>query len=280
VHLTAGNALATANVEELPASHPLRRLLTPFAFRTEAINYNSALILTSEFTLVHRAVGLSKAGIVRAFEYGNTSSANLKFNTIPQLKAGRNVSELNLSLDEDGGEYYAILLRLLTRYLEHYYTPSSATDQCAADGGIRRWYARVRSILPHKDLPPLGCANLAEVLATLLYHVTASHRHTGTIAAETSDPCWAPSAWIDGYLCGLPRTSFTQSFIMATTGLEQPKLLEDYSHVFADAFGRGWWAALNEEMTAFEAVVEQRNARRDRPFAIFLPSKIETAVGI
>jgi len=187
------------------------------------------------------------------------------------------VSHLNLPLDEDGTEYYAILLGLVTRYIRHYY----GTDMCASDVGIIRWYARVRSILPHNDLPTLNCDNLADVLATLMYHVTASHRHSGTIAAETSDPCWAPSAWIDGYLCGLPRTSFTQSFIMATTGLEQPKLIENYQHVFGnDAFGRAWWGSLQQEMVAFEHVIEQRNLNRRVPFAIFLPSKIETAVGI
>ena len=75
-------------------------------------------------------------------------------------------------------------------------------------------------------------------------------------------------------------TKIKQSFIMATTGLEQPKLIEDYSHVFADSFGASWWGSLRQQMATFETTIEQRNAGRAIPFSIFLPSKIETAVGI
>jgi len=287
VHLTYGNALATANVEELHPDHPLRRLLTPFAFRTEAINYNAANILTPEMTLVHRAVGLSKDGIVAAFQHGNASAEMQRFHTFPELLAARGVQDLSLPLDEDGAGFYTILKAAVHDYISHYYDYASnacATDPLSAHGsavsGIPRWYEKVRLSLPGQQLPSLTCENLEEVLATLLYQVTAFHRHTGTIAAETSDPCWAPSAWIDGYLCGLPRTAFTQSFIMATTGLEQPKLIEDYGHIFNEAFGKSWWASLTTSLTAFERVIEGRNAQRKQPYLIFLPSKIETAVGI
>jgi len=278
VHLTAGNALVTANVEELPPAHVIRRLLTPFGFRTEAINYKAAIILTPEDSLVHRGSGLTEAGMTAAFSYANSTSESLKFRTIPELKALKGL-EISLPIDEDGLEYYAILKRFVHGYLSSYFNYGS--NACGADVSLGNWYQRVSSIAPHMDLPkPLTCETLEDVLATLMYHVSASHRHTGTIAAETEDPCWAPTAWREGYLCGLPRTAFVASTIMASTGLEQPKIVEDYTHMFDDEAGKQAWRMLTSNLTVFEEEIVQRNKARRVPYNVFLPSKIETGVGI
>merc|ERR1719487_2751572 len=101
---------------------------------------------------------------------------------------------------------------------------------------------------PLSDLPPLadGCEALETVLATLIYLVSAGHRHVGTIAAEVEDPCFAPWAWREGELCGTPRTAYMQGLIMATTGLEQPTIVEDYTHMFLDDASKGLWRGFTE----------------------------------
>lgn len=277
-HLTAGNALVTANVEELEPNHPLRRLMTPFGFRTEAINYNAAILLAPEWGMLHRSVPLTTAGLTGLWQYANTTSRGLTWQTVPAKKAARGV-DLTLPYDVDGLDYYAILKNYTHSYLSHYY--DLATDSCAADPAVQRWYARVDSLLPAtSDLPTLTCAVLEDVLSTFMYHVSAYHRHVGSIASEAADPCFAPMAWREGELCGPPRTMFMQGLIMATTGLEQPTIVEDYTHMFLDSPAKQMWRDLSARLRAFGTTVDDRNKARSRPFTVFDSENIETSVGI
>lgn len=285
LHLTVANAIVTANVEEIEPDHPLRRLMTPFGYRSEAVNYNAAAVLVPEFGMVHRASPLTKAGLTALFDHANKTSKGLTWQTIPARKAAKGVA-LELALDVDGLDYYAILKNYTHAYLGHYYdldTTSLATDTdaCAADPSLQRWYARVDSITPaSSDLPPLSCSVLEDVLTTFMYYVSAGHRHVGTIASEVEDPCFAPWAWREGELCGTPRTSFLQGLIMATTGLEQPKILDDYTHMFLDEPAKQMWRDLTARLRALGATVDTRNRVRHRPFPVFDSESIETAIGI
>jgi hypothetical protein len=280
LHLTVANSIVTANVEELPPDHALRRLMTPFGFRTEAINYNAAAVLIPELGMVHRSAPLTTAGLTALFDYANTTSRGLTWQTIPARKAAKGV-ELELPLDRDGLEYYQIIKNYTHNYLTHYYDFMATTDACAADADVAKWYARVDSITPAStDLPPLTCAILEDVLTTFMYYVSAGHRHVGTIASEVEDPCFAPWAWREGELCGTPRTALMQGLIMATTGLEQPTILEDYTHMFLDGPTKQMWRDLSANLRALGATVDERNNARRRPFTVFDSEHIETAIGI
>lgn len=284
-HLTAGNALVTANVEELEANHPLRRLMTPFGYRTEAINYNAAILLAPEWGMLHRGAALSTNGLTTLWHYANVSSRGLTWQPVPAKKAARGV-DLQLPYDVDGLDYYQVLKNYTHYYLAHYYdlsppAASGGADACAADPAIQRWYARVDSLLPAtSDLPGLSCAVLEDVLSTFMYHVSAYHRHVGSIASEAADPCFAPMAWREGELCGPPRTMIMQGLIMATTGLEMPTILEDYTHMFLDAPAQQMWLKLSADLRQLGRTVNTRNQGRSRPFTVFDSEHIETSVGI
>lgn len=280
LHLTVANSIVTANVQELPPNHPLRRLMTPFGFRSEAINYNAAAVLIPEWGMVHRGSPLTTAGLTALFQYANTSSRGLTWQTIPTRKAAKQV-DLELPLDVDGSDYYRILSNFTHSYLAKYYDLTATPDACANDPDLVQWYARVDSITPaSSDLPLLSCSSLEDVLSTFMYYVSAGHRHVGTIASEVSDPCFAPWAWREGELCGTPRTMFMQGLIMATTGLEQPTILEDYTHMFLDETARQMWRDLSARLRALGATVDERNRGRRRPFTVFDSDNIETAIGI
>jgi hypothetical protein len=280
LHLTVANSIVTANVEELPPDHALRRLMTPFGFRTEAINYNAAAVLVPELGMVHRAAPLSTTGLTDLFTYANTTSRGLTWRTIPARKAEKGV-ELELPLDVDGLDYYAILRNYTHHYLTRFYDFKAPVDACAADADVARWYKRVDSIMPaSSDLPPLTCTMLEDVLSTFMYYVSAGHRHVGTIASEVEDPCFAPWAWREGELCGTPRTAIMQGLIMATTGLEQPTILEDYTHMFLDEPTKQMWRDLSANLRALGSTVDERNKARRRPFTVFDSRHIETAIGI
>lgn len=227
LHLSVANAIITANVEvappgththrsrlpppthlmrsraqELDPDHPLRRLMTPFGYRTAAINWRASFALVNEFGLLHRAMPFTKQGLRQLFDFARTSSAGITWATITARHAAKGVDSVTLPLDEDGDEYYLLLRRFVSDYLVKYY-PSG---ECAADAGVQAWHRRVNRIAPNHDVPSVdSCDALADILATFMYLVSAGHRHVGTIAAELEDPCWAPWSWRDGDFCGLPR---------------------------------------------------------------------------
>lgn len=67
---------------------------------------------------------------------------------------------------------------------------------------------------------------------------------------------------------------------MATTGLEQPTILEDYTHMFLDERTKHLWRDLSANLRALGSIVDERNRARRRPFTVFDSQHIETAIGI
>jgi len=289
LHLVVANSIVTANVEELPPDHLVRRILTPFGFRSAAINYQASTALVNEWGLFQRAVGLTEDGIKALFDYAKTEQSDLQWVTIPQLKAkkGPGIASLNLPVDVDGGDYYDILFNFVNRAIRKKYTGRetgtfSNNDPCAADGDLQRWRNKVNSMTPLKDMPGVTCENLIDVMATFMYLVSGAHNHVGSVAAELEDPCFCPWAWRETEYppCGTPRNFFTQAITMALTALKQPDITEDFTHLFNDETTKRLWIQATEQMHNLTKTIAIRNQHRVRAFKAYDPSRIEVSVGI
>lgn len=279
LHLSVANAIVTANVEEMDGTHLLRRLLTPFGYRTEAINYRAAFALVNEFGLVHRGTPLTAKGIKDTFDFARTSAAGLTWATVPQRKAAKMIEpSMEMPLDTDGVDYYNKILDFVSRYFD----TAFPENKCHEDAQIQRWMQRANSISPNHDLPTnfKSCDELKPIIASFMYFVSAGHRFVGTIAAELEDPCFAPWAWREDELCGTPRTTYTQILTMALTSHEQPRIMEDYTHMWDRQDLKNLWNDFTASLIDLENDVVARNAKRERPFNVFLPSQIETSIGI
>jgi hypothetical protein len=121
---------------------------------------------------------------------------------------------------------------------------------------------------------------LVEVVATILYMLTAGHHHVGAIGAEVEDPCYAPWSFREHAHCGLPRTSLVQLLTFAMTSNEQPKLLGDYTHLFRDEPSKYMWRTFQANLTMFQTRVAVRNTGRHRPFRSFDLDLVEICVGV
>ena len=62
-HLVFANMVTSADRQNLPKNHPIRRLLKPFTHGTPTVNLGAQLFLTTENGLLHRAVSLSFDGV-------------------------------------------------------------------------------------------------------------------------------------------------------------------------------------------------------------------------
>ena len=279
LHLGMGNALVTATVESLPPDHPIRRLVTPFGYRTVSVNTAAAGFLTAEFGALHRATPLTAAGIMAGFEYAKTDRTGFS-SASPLLQyASKDIDELELPLHRDGTDYFNILSNFSREYIDLYYP----TGTCADDEDLVRWYTQIESLFGGRygSLPaPLDCKRLIDLLATAMFYVTAMHRFVGNLPSEASDPCFAPMARREGQVCGPPRTMLDQAALFQGTGSPQPLITEDYSHVLLDDDGRRVWQQMTSRMVEFGVEVNARNLYRKRPFTVFDPARIEVSIAI
>ena len=301
LHLCVANSIVTANVEALHPQHIVRRMLTPFGWRSAAINYQASVALVNEWGLFERASGLTKDGVKALFNYAKSEQSDLNWVTIPQLKAkkGPAIANLNLPIDTDGGMFYDILFKWVDRSIREKYTGSPtgqfpSPDPCAADHQLLTWRNKVNEMTPLKDMPSMTCANLIDVMATFMYLVTGAHNHVGSVAAELEDPCFCPWTWRekDYPACGTPRNFFTEAITMALTALKQPGIMNDFTHIFHDPNGVDWlgqnyvndgWKQAVREMGDLHNTIAQRNQNdwnRARDFLSFDPERIEISVGI
>ncbi len=69
LHMTVSSFIIVSSRENLPAVHPLRRLLKPFSFRTYVINRAAMTHLLSQHSLLHRTTAFTWDGLLGAFRH-------------------------------------------------------------------------------------------------------------------------------------------------------------------------------------------------------------------
>ncbi|KAF0713354.1 hypothetical protein As57867_004376, partial [Aphanomyces stellatus] len=273
LHMTVGNYFTTASREQLAPDHPLRRLLKPFTFRAVAINRAASRSLMWSKAYMHRALALTEAGLTQMWQYAADS---FKFEPFPETVARQRVDTFPLPFHEDGSSYWTIVRGFVGDYVNLYYT--SDTD-VTSDASVVAFYAFLDSKMPGQ-LHPLSRETLKDTLAQAIFWVTAMHNHMGNIAEYVSDPAFTPGAWVEGELASRPGSAVRQAVIMALTGLTQPSVLEDFSHIMLDAKAKNVARAFTSAVQDFAAVVEERNWGREQPFTTFDTKLMDISVGI
>merc|ERR1719210_2131395 len=95
-----------------------------------------------------------------------------------------------------------------------------------------------------------------------IWTVTGWHRHVGTVADYYSDPDLAAFSWKQGEAYPRPKQHLILSVVAAFTAMAQPKLSEDYTHVFAgmeDEFIMTvLWRRFQEELKEVHGIVHTR----------------------
>ncbi|OQS03666.1 hypothetical protein THRCLA_04012 [Thraustotheca clavata] len=274
IHVTVANSLVTSSREQLPPNHPLRRLIKPFTFRTVIINHAASYALFWPKGMLHRAFALSLDGMQQTWEFG---LANFKYETFPEHKARQNIDTATLPYHEDGIDYWNIVHNFVSEYLDLYY---KSDDSLLQDDSVVAFWEYLKSTLPKDSIRPLTLVNLKDFIAHSIFLVSSMHNHLGTIAEYVPDPAFCPSAWVEGELAGRPGTSVRASLIMGATGFAQPSIKEDFSHIMLDDEAKAICKKFTAEVSAFSAVVIDRNTRRKQPYQSFNPDTMEMAVSI
>ncbi|EQC28008.1 hypothetical protein SDRG_14280 [Saprolegnia diclina VS20] len=274
IHITVANGLVTSTREQLPPTHPLRRLLKPFTFRSVIINYNASYALFWPKGMLHRAFSLSVEGMQQTWELG---LANFKYETFPEHKARQNIDTTTLPYHEDGMDFWLIVRGFVGSYIDLYYPCDESLTQ---DTAVQAFWSYLKTTLPPNSIRPLSKDNIKDFVAHAIFLVSSMHNHLGTIAEYVSDPAFCPSAWVEGELAGRPGPCVRGALIMAATGFVQPSIKEDFSHIMLDDAAKAVCRKFTADVCAYAAVVEGRNTKRQHPYQAFNPNTMEMAVSI
>jgi Lipoxygenase len=285
VHLKLATLVIEAVREELEPFHPLRRMLAPFTYRTIEVNRGAASYLCAVRGVLHRATALSERGLADGF--AAALAKPLGVGLFERARADR-LDELgdDYPFLRDGLEYRAIVERLVSGYVAEYY--AGGDQELLEDAQVQAlWHhiARRRPLPAAPELPDIETrAQLVQMLTEFIVHVTAFHKHVGSVGAYVMDPSVATSKLRPNENVADVQASFQTLIIAMFTAYPQPKLLDDFRHVLLPDEHLGvtsqLFANFTDEMRRLSATVDERNKHRRFASNAFNPKKLLSAVSI
>jgi len=242
-HFRAANVLATATRRALSPNHPLRRLLSVFTFASIFINLQAMHTLIGERHFLHRSTpfvefeGLSEVVPKSLQPLPEKHKALLKdeeFNKLPEkLKQAPYYS--------DGKLLFNAERNLLREFRKLYaYGPvgfCNSKDEVTGPE-VKQFLAEL--VAEHhsahyntSDYSNATCTELFEEhLMSIVWTVTGWHRHVGTVGDYYRDPELASFSWRENERSARPLQHMQMTTVAVFTSALQPKIIEDYSHVF------------------------------------------------
>lgn len=125
---------------------------------------------------------------------------------------------------------------------------------------------------------------MGDRLKRIFFIVSAWHRHVGFVGDYYENPDFASMSWKQGEAFGRPKQHMILSIINVFTSTSNPKLTEDFTHLFqgmkpdyADEFTR-IWKQFVEDLKDVEVEVDKRNEKRSIVNFNFNPRFIESSV--
>jgi hydroperoxy icosatetraenoate dehydratase/isomerase len=259
LHMFTANFMTTAIRECLSPDHPVRRFLSPFTYRTIAVNSNAMSMLIREKSLASRTFGFDKQSMSVA-----TNAAPLLVQPTSQILAG---SGFETMIDKAKGvdwlkaerkidtpffrqekELYGIHHKFARDYLcEYYGGEAKYLENMAKDSELCDCFFEVIALSKNVNanwvptasntgsmeenlqgtITPAELAPLIEhMIASFMFEVTASHTQKGSVAVYAQDVSWTAGKWKPGEKCGTKQTALAQAMLLATTAAPMPLLME------------------------------------------------------
>eukprot|EP00978_Attheya_sp_CCMP212_P016932 scaffold44736_cov62-Attheya_sp.AAC.4 len=282
-HILVSNIMTRTKTVSLPPTHPIRRLLTVFSFRTNYINNNARESLFPELSLVHRATAFTFDSLFELFE-SSYKSCNI-FEPFVDQKISEDLKQMsdagNFPMHSDGVAYYNVVRDFVREWLE--LAGDSAKDTYA-DEFYKELAAATKGMA--YELPPLDTDDdRINALSQLIFVVTAYHELVGTVIDYTELPSHMGfRALNDGSL-----TTDLQSYLLtlaltASTGLRMPDLMGTFPNFFGKDGAPTWeidvWSNFQTSLEKQSENVRDANKSRKYEFQHFDPAKMECAVSL
>ena len=292
IHSIESNYLVTCVRENLPIFHPFRRLLDIFTYRTININCGVKLSLLEKGMLIHRLAGFDIKGLKTA--YGDIADSYKFVSPHERVdKSMLNVSDSIFPIVNDSRKLTKIICDLVVDWINLYYQDE---NDFVNDNYIKLFYRKLchklKININNKELYKLSIKSFVYVIGGLITSVTGYHELVGSVMDLAGvNPKWIDSKiykYVEGEKPKLEQSKNDFALVIAIvmlTGLKQPKLINDFSHVIVkdekyedgQAVLRKWQVSLKQ----LEAEIDKKNQESRRiAFNSFNPRMLECSVSI
>jgi hypothetical protein len=243
--------------EQMSASHPVRRFLTPYTYRTIGINDSARINLTAPRSLAARtfpftekgtslawaaAPSLIKGGAEVLEDPGNAfdalhRSVNRKLYINGYLKSQRGIDTPYYQWNE---KYWDVTHKFVTGYLRQYYggdLVNLAKDQQVL-AMIRQYLKKMEFTSSAAALGGLSQADsipdealsvlFVDIITSYILLVTSGHEQVGNVAPYAQDASWCASKFVPGASAGTKCAAIHSALLISLTSVPMPVLMKPF----------------------------------------------------
>ena len=177
VHLVVGGPLAIVTHNELPADHPVTRLLRPHLYATHFGNQIVTIDQMERDGDFENMFSFTHGGMCKLFETTAGQFDLRWFNPVLDAELrGIDALPIDTPAQDNRVEIMGVIRDHVTRYLALYYPTDDALRD---DRSLTRWLDELERVIPHgvRELAgePVSVAGAAELIATLVYMGAVEH---------------------------------------------------------------------------------------------------------
>jgi len=282
-HLIFANIVTSADRQNLPRAHPIRRLIKPFSHGTPTVNLGAQMFLTTEYGLLHRALALDfeglRTGLVAGFKVSRIKGKPMA----KHAESLKELGDLDFPFAADGRDFYDVVYKYMLAYTKVYY---HSDKELHADRDLANFWAAIR-VFEDTSLPPWESTTIEDVAAqgaSFVFSVTGLHHVVGNVAEYLISPEFASGRIRPGFQISDVESSMYGLLVAILTGMKAPKLMADYTHLLLPdehlPKTTKIFLEFQEDLAALCKKIDARNEQRKWKFMGFHPSRLLTSISI
>jgi arachidonate 15-lipoxygenase len=262
----------------LPADHPLRRLLKPHIFSAAQVQMTAIKILAAQGGIAERLWPFTFEGLATLLKQGIETAPFEPFPTRLKSSGLANLSDEMYPFATDALALHNICRDYVENYVEIYFPGESIVS----DPAVQAWWKQLETSAAGSGLGTLQTRKqVVDLAAQIIFAVSGWHSHVGANTKYLSDPSFLGAKVRAGSeLADIQSTILIYS-LNAVTGFNQPKLLDDFTHVYLDLHKEKAvevFQQFQKSLIALGHDIDSRNESRSMPLRTFHPAVLDTAV--
>jgi len=278
LHFGLSEVMMQATREQLPADHPLRRLLKPHVYNVSTVNTRAALVLAPEGGIAHRLWPFSFDGLATLLRRGIETAS---FEPFPEWLKNRGLDNLSDECYPYATDGLA-LQRICCEYVENYLDIYFPGESVVSDTAVQAWWRQLETTAPQAGLSNLKTKEqVVNLLGQFIFAASGYHSQVGAVTQYVLDQSFMGAKVRVGSEFSDIQSTVETLTLNAATGLDEPKLLDDYTHIFLELHNEQAVEVFRQFQNALIALggeIDSRNESRSMPMRTFHPAELDAAV--
>jgi hypothetical protein len=278
LHLAISELSMEACREQLNADHPLRRLLKPHIYSAAQVQMTAIKILAAQGGIAERLWPFTFEGLATLLKQGVKTAPFEPYPTRLKSSGLANLSDEMYPFATDGLAFHKICRDYVENYVEIYFPGESIVS----DPEVQAWWKQLETSAAGSTLGTLQTRKqVVDLVAQIIFAVSGWHSQVGALTRYLGDPSFFGGKVRSGSeLADIQSTILIYS-LNAVTGFNQPKLLDDFTHVYLDLHKEKAvevFQQFQKSLIALGRDIDSRNESRSMPLRTFHPAVLDTAV--